>query len=297
MADTPLTNPDGVSKRVAGFGHRVARGARRRATAVAVRAQDRRFQPELRHDPDGRALVLSPHLDDAVLSCFAVLVRESHAQVANVFDGEPEPGWVGRWDRVCGATDSATRARERLAEDAEALGSLGVTPVHLGFLDIELRRFAPPPSLATLDAALVRTVGAACRVVAPAGIGGHPDHLTLRAYAQALARRGMPVSLYAELPYAVVHGWPHWVTGSARDPFLDVDPFWESYLAGVPGLGLRDGAVVARLDQQEAQRKLAALRAYRTQFTALGGGPNGILSHPGTHGFEVSWSLAPGEPG
>ena len=31
----------------------------------------------------------------------------------------------------------------------------------------------------------------------------------------ACSDAGIPVDLYADLPYAVVYGWPHWVTGDA----------------------------------------------------------------------------------
>ena len=42
----------------------------------------------------------------------------------------------------------------------------------------------------------------------------------------ACAAAGIPVELYADLPYAVVYGWPHWVTGDPPDPHLDVDAYW-----------------------------------------------------------------------
>ena len=37
-------------------------------------------------------VVLSPHLDDAVLSCWHVLGREGDVRVVNVFTGSPEDG-------------------------------------------------------------------------------------------------------------------------------------------------------------------------------------------------------------
>ena len=62
-------------------------------------------------------------------------------------------------------------------------------------------------------------VPAASLVYAPAGIGGHEDHVIVRDIALDLGRRsGMPVRLYAELPYAIRYGWPAWVTGAASEP-------------------------------------------------------------------------------
>lgn len=268
-----------------------ARGAAKRATTVRNRARDRRFAPRLRADPAAPAVVLSPHLDDAVLSCFSLLQATPAALVVNVFAGVPPAGSVARWDRVCCAQDSAARARERLKEDTAALGPLGVTPVQLGFLDIEVRDFAPPPALAQIDAAVCEAVGRASAVYVPAGIGGHADHVTVRSYGRALARAGVPTLLYAEMPYSVVHGWPAWVSGAAEDPFLDPDPFLESYLAATPEAAPLREARVARLDGGDAAAKLAAMRAYRSQYPALDGGANGVLTNPANHAFEVFWAL------
>src|SRR5690349_8735562 len=62
--------------------------------------------------------ILSPHLDDAVLSCWHVLTQPGVVVVVNVFAGVPAsldgPAW---WDRYTGATDSLERVRERIDED------------------------------------------------------------------------------------------------------------------------------------------------------------------------------------
>jgi LmbE family N-acetylglucosaminyl deacetylase len=274
---------------------RVGPALARRALALRVRADDRRFRPQLEVDPGGPAIVLSPHLDDAVLSCFSALLADGEVRVVNVFAGVPDPGFATRWDRICGATDAADQARARMAEDEAALAHAGRRPVHLGFLDIECRRFASPPSLAAIDRGVLRASPGASRIYAPAGIGGQIDHLTVRRYAVALAAAGHAVELYAELPYSVTHGWPHWVTGDPPHPFLDVDPYWEPFLVGAPVGPLREARVV-RLDDEQAARKLAAMRAYRSQLPALDGNANGILSRPDTHRFEVLWSLPPGRP-
>src|SRR5919109_876181 len=67
-------------------------------------------------------VVLSPHLDDAVFSCWHI-VGEEKARVVTVFAGIPPAGTpLPRWDEMTGATDPATRVRERIAEDEAALG-------------------------------------------------------------------------------------------------------------------------------------------------------------------------------
>ena len=52
-------------------------------------------------------VVLSPHLDDAVLSCWHILGREDDVRVVNVFTGSPENGDGDyTWDRLTGSQDS-----------------------------------------------------------------------------------------------------------------------------------------------------------------------------------------------
>jgi LmbE family N-acetylglucosaminyl deacetylase len=270
---------------------RVYRRLGRRRTA----REERSLRPSLRADPAAADLVLSPHLDDAVLDCWSVLASEREVRVVNIFAGVPAGGLVTLWDAITGAGDSAERVRERISEDAAALAHAGRTAVNLDFLDNQYRR-PPELPLARLDAAVIGAVPAAARVYAPAGIGSHPDHRLVRRYACALARSGVPVSLYAELPYCVMHGWPHWVDGRAPDPYRDVDAFWRSFLSDVPELGdLRRGRV-ERLGDEAAAAKLRAMRAYATQYPALGYGARGLLDDPEIHRYEVTWDLPAPSP-
>jgi LmbE family N-acetylglucosaminyl deacetylase len=268
---------------------RLAGRGRARVARARLERADRTFTPGLAVDPAAPGVVLSPHPDDAVLSCWSVLAGGAPVRVINVFAGVPAPGQVTRWDRICGAGDSAVHFRARLAEDRAVLESLVGDPVNLPVLEQQYRS-APRISLAALDRPLCQAVSAASAVYAPAAMGGgHVDHRLARGLARALARQGMPVHLYADVPYAVRYGWPHWVTDTPREPHLDVDPYWEPTLAEVPEMGGLRGAQVIRLAPEEGARKLAAMRAYRTQFTSLDRG--GLLSDPETHGYEVLWRL------
>ena len=252
--------------------------------AARRRLRDRRFSSPLPHDPAASPLLLSPHLDDAVIDCFSVLTGGEPVQVVNVFAGIPERGVIPSWDRICGATDLAEHVRERIAEDREALATLGLEPVDLPFLGENYRAGGPRPGLQDVADALARSVPAASRVLAPAMVGEPiADHVFARTLGLAL---GIPVTLYADVPYAVQFGWPHWVTGDERNPRVDVDVFWERFLAQIPGLG--QPRVVA-LSPDEAARKLETMRLYRTQFPGLDA--LGTLSNPRVHGFEVYWDL------
>lgn len=259
-----------------------AEDAAGRAWARLGPLRNRGFRSRLRHDPGGPALLLSPHLDDAVLDCWSLLTAPGAVRVVNVFAGVPAPGSVSYYERLAGARDSAEHMRRRLDEDAAALALAARSAVSLGFLARTHRRGRPEPSFRALDAALAGG-GPVSAVYAPAALGApHPDHELVRSYALAVARQGMPVRLYADAPYCVAYGWPSWVTGAEPDSGLDVDAYWGP-------LGSRDGAEVVRLDPPAAAAKLAAMRTYRSEFAVLDRGPLRQLSNPGIHGFEVFW--------
>jgi LmbE family N-acetylglucosaminyl deacetylase len=235
-------------------------------------------------------VVLSPHLDDAVLSCWRALDRPEPATVLNVFSGAPPAGApVGWWDRITGATDSATRMREREAEDGEALATAGARARDLRLLDHQYR--STSIAAADLAAALERVLDADAVLYAPAAIDGHPDHVAVRDAAVRLATSGRPLVLYADLPHAVRHGWPAWVTGEPEPPGIDVGADWEAALR-------RSGLVVDRLirrawplDAACRARKLAALAAYRTQRAAIDHLAFAPLDDPRTLAWEVTWDV------
>jgi LmbE family N-acetylglucosaminyl deacetylase len=251
--------------------------------------EERSFQTAIRADPAAPALLLSPHWDDAVLDCWGLLAGDAPVTVINVFAGMPGAGRLTPWDAITGASDSAERTRERLAEDRQALATAAREPVNLPFLDAQYRRGSP--SLVELDRALAEHVHSASRLYVPAALGGHIDHRLLRRYGRMVARGGPPVSMYADLPYCILHGWPSWVDGREPDPHRNVDAFWLTFLEGVPELGPLRSAEVIRLDDAAAEAKLAAMRTYATQFPALDYGSRGLLADPEIHRFEVVWQL------
>lgn len=272
---------------------RAAVRAARRLDDAFRSTRDRRVASRLVRDRDAPTVVLSPHFDDAVINCWSVLTGADDVRVVNVFAGAPPRGSTTLWDRICGAGDSSAHMQARVGEDLEALQRAGRTAINLPFLDSQYRRRRP--SLARLDAAVAEAFPTAAAVYAPAGLGFEPhlDHVLVRRLALAASRKGIPVHLYADVPYAVNFGWPAWVTGTAADERLDVDAFWERLERDVPSIPSLREAEVVRLGPEAAERKLEAMRAYRTQFAALDGGSVGLLRNPLIHGFEVFWEVAP----
>ena len=147
-------------------------------------------------------VVVSPHLDDAVLSCAGAirqqLVRGHRVIVVTVFSE---------------GADSERRRRQ----DAAALASLGAEPIHLGLLDAPerlglARTHRALVEDAVVDEADVARARAAIRSIgervydacmwAPLGVGEHIDHRVVHA---ALAD-WPSVVFYEERPYAFLAG-------------------------------------------------------------------------------------------
>jgi LmbE family N-acetylglucosaminyl deacetylase len=209
--------------------------------------------------------ILSPHLDDAVLSCWHVLTLPGEVEVITVFAGVPTglraPAW---WDQYTAAADSGERVRERIEEDRRALALAGRMAVNLGFLDEQYRD--DEQRVGPLIEQIEPLLPTGARIYAPAAFANHADHVLVRGVALRLRDGGFPVSLYADLPHATVHGWPAWVKGERRLGSRDLAAaFWDHGLAGT---GSSAPAVYA-LDGEAHERKLAAVRMYRTQLDGL----------------------------
>jgi len=204
------------------------------------------------------AVILSPHLDDAVLSCWHLLTQPGEVLVINVFAGIPAssdgPAW---WDRFTGATDSAKRVHERLEEDRRALALAGRTAVSLGFLDEQYRQREQP--LTPLTKRIERHVAPGARIYAPAAFANHTDHVLVRAAAVELRAAGFAVSFYGAL---------------AR--------------TGIPPQ--RMTTAVHELDAGALALKLAAVHAYRSQLDGLVEFAGRQLTDPETLGYEVVWT-------
>jgi LmbE family N-acetylglucosaminyl deacetylase len=189
-----------------------------------------------------RCLVLSPHLDDAVLSCGALLGAldpRCEITVLTLFT-EATDGPHGRaarsFLRQCAHPDAATLFRARRAEDRTVVEALGARPEHLGLTDALFRQRETPAALAPagrllpelthryptfrfdiargrisrgdrrLRADLATRIAArateADLLLCPLGVGRHVDHLITRDL--GLAWPGNVV-WFSDFPYALDH--------------------------------------------------------------------------------------------
>ncbi|MEO6504034.1 MAG: PIG-L family deacetylase [Jatrophihabitantaceae bacterium] len=228
--------------------------------------------------------MLSPHLDDAVLSCFAVLSRQGITRtVLTVFAGVPEPGTAGEWDAAQGVTHSDEHMRERVTDDLDVLAGLGARAVHLPLLDQQYR--TSRLTARSLARRLEQHVEGA-DVYAPAGFGQHPDHVLVRDAALRAIASMASLRLYADLPYAATPGWPlDCRDGSCRRDLRDVLP-----RSARPRV---TGCEHEALTPETASAKMRCLAKYRSEFPLLDA-PSGALRRRAVDRFEARWAVRPG---
>jgi LmbE family N-acetylglucosaminyl deacetylase len=135
-----------------------------------------------------RLVAISPHLDDAVLGCSALLAAHPGAIVVTVFAGRPTDGTaLPAWDEAAGfrAGDDVVGARR--AEDRAALHTLGARPRWLDFLDAQ---YGDSPSVDAIVPALESAIGSADAAIVGIPLGlFHSDHALAHAAALALLPR------------------------------------------------------------------------------------------------------------
>lgn len=218
-----------------------------------------------------RLLVISPHLDDAVLSCGTLLAAQPGAFVCTVFTAPPEKNMITDWDRQSGFADAFEAMRARKAEDMRALAILGASAIHLPFCDAQ---YQSPPVPEALVAAIEQTFRDVepSSVMIPLGLF-HSDHTDVANACLALVHRFEPVRVHAyeDVPYRTMPG-----TVPQR-----LQTIWERGFAAesVETLGVA-------IDAQHRRLKRAAIDAYQSQLRAFG--PDGQV---GLHSDERYWRL------
>jgi LmbE family N-acetylglucosaminyl deacetylase len=212
----------------------------------------------------GNVAVLSPHLDDAILSLGAAIAKaRSEVAVVTVFAGDPDSALpAGEWDLRAGFRTAGEAARARREEDALACADVGARPVWLPFGDHQY----PPADDAAVWAALERALEGAGTVLVPAFPLQHPDHARLLELVVRFGLPGRRLGRYVEQPYAAA-----WTDRPPGDG-------WTPLAAGLP----------------ERLKKLRACRRYATQLPLLSrSGPvlRRLFAYEAARGGElVSWS-------
>ncbi|MFQ5594094.1 MAG: PIG-L deacetylase family protein [Anaerolineae bacterium] len=170
---------------------------------------------------------LSPHLDDAALSCGGTIWEQTQAGqrviVINVFAGIPDyrrlPAFAQEKHAIWGSPQDVVAARR--AEDRTALTRLGAQVVNWDYLDAIYRldggRVMYPDEAGIFgqvdpaDSVLHDRIATDVEVVlgevgdavcyAPLAIGNHVDHQVVRDVGLTLMERGRRVLFYEDFPY------------------------------------------------------------------------------------------------
>jgi LmbE family N-acetylglucosaminyl deacetylase len=220
-------------------------------------------------------LFLSPHLDDAALSCGGMIAGLAAVGqpvlVVNLCSGSPAPdlplsafaaAMHVRW-----GLPATEVVRQRLVEDEIALETLGADSYQLDLLDAiyrlpaaytdDERLFGVVAPTDPLAAQLAPALTELCArypeaiIYAPLGVGHHVDHQIVCVAALELVRQGMSVAFYEDFPYVATPGALH---------------------ARLEELGGHElfAPVVTAIDPA-LSRKIAAIEAYASQIGMLFG--------------------------
>jgi LmbE family N-acetylglucosaminyl deacetylase len=206
----------------------------------------------------GGVLVLSPHPDDAALSVGGCLPGLAGAVTILTVFGR------SNWTRDGGFERGWRRVTEvRRAEEAAHARAIGARLLYPEMLDASVRCRGAFERIFTRAGSVTapRRLGGVLRdalrrcrpdlVLAPAGIGGHVDHLALRDAARVAAaaggRRRLAVAFYEDVPYAARRS-----ETALRRWFLALDPRLEP--------------VWMPLAEEQLAAKLARLRIYASQL-------------------------------
>lgn len=220
-----------------------------------------------------RLLVISPHLDDAVLSCGLLLSANPSAVVCTVFTAPPRENMSTEWDRKSGFKDAFEAMQARQREDAAALEMLGAQPVHLPFCDAQ---YEQTPLLDELAEALRDTVQVhrPDKVIVPLGLF-HSDHtLVSDACLQLVTQmRDTEFHAYEDVPYRQMdQAVPQRIEELTKRGYL-LSP-------------AKDLPATVSQSVSHEQMKREAISAYTSQLRAFGPGAETTL-----YSTEKYWQL------
>ena len=174
-----------------------------------------------------RWIYLSPHFDDAVLSCGGLIWEQTHSGIAveiwTVCAGNPPPGptsdYALNMHKIWNTGTAQETVELRRIEDRNAGRRVGAIVQHLPIPDGIYRRTQTgtliyPETIFTepnpRDASLAEQVSEQFSdrltqydtLVCPLAVGGHVDHRITRMAAEMLKR---PLWYYADIPYRLKH--------------------------------------------------------------------------------------------
>ena len=187
---------------------------------------------------DGRVAVISPHLDDGILSLgAAIAAARDEVAIVTVLAGDPSSDLpAGDWDGRAGFATAGEATQARRQEDRQACAVVGARPVWLPFSDHQYPRGGSDDEVWEQ---LEHALGDAEGVLVPGHPLMHEDHAWIAGLVQARGLPGRRVGRYVEQPYAAA-----WAAAPA-------------------------GWTPVRADLRHRLAKLRACKRYRSQLPLL----------------------------
>ena len=224
-------------------------------------------------------LIISPHIDDAVFSCWRAL-NSTNSTVLTVFAGIPDKDHSTYWDRICGQINSIEAMNLRRAENDTILGHTKTKIQYLDFLDSQYRNY--PIKMADLTNEIIKHHNLNSEILVPLAMGKpyrHKDHVLLRKVGIELLNNGFSVSFYPDLPYMTLPLIP-------TQDYLKQLAIKASIL-----LSINVTATVLPLSKTQIQSKLIAAKSYQTQYKMTNLISLGRLSRQLERNYEIRLSV------
>jgi LmbE family N-acetylglucosaminyl deacetylase len=217
-----------------------------------------------------RVAILSPHLDDAVLSLGATIAHATargaaEVRVVTIFGGDPQSrAAAGSWDQRAHFATAGDAARARRDEDRRACELVGASSVVLPFSDKQYRRDI---RFGDVWPAVEDAVHGCDAVVVPGFPLAHEDHAWCASLFWSQRIDSLRAAIYVEQPYALQ---------AATAGCTDVDRAEWVSLTATP------------IDRV---RKFHACCAYESQIPLLGGRSliATVLAAEARHGERMRW--------
>jgi SAM-dependent methyltransferase len=201
-------------------------------------------------------IFLSPHLDDAVLSCGNLILKlkllKKKVSIITVFteaSSKTQTPQANRYLHGCKYKNPIKLFSDRRKEDVKANKLLGTPYKHLGFTDAAWRQTGGRPIypngikqflgiVSKKDSHLVELIhkkvlkilpqGNTCLILAPLGIGGHVDHLITKKVAEKIL---LPVIFWEDFPYNINNKNTGWILFKQNPKLIfNINDNWDAKL-------------------------------------------------------------------
>jgi LmbE family N-acetylglucosaminyl deacetylase len=157
-------------------------------------------------EPSQPVVIISTHLDDAVLSCAQLIHATSNVTVITVLAGAPDAFHEGYNSRTTGEPFAPNAMKIRRDEDAKAMAMLSAQYVWLDFLDndyLEAPHSSEEQQEIRDEISNVFKERRPQTVLSPLGLS-HPDHIAVSdACLELAAQSDYEWYFYLDMPYAL----------------------------------------------------------------------------------------------